>query len=213
VIGLYEIIMDQYITGTTIKTLREKMGMTQLQLADILGVSDKSVSKWETGKGYPDISLLKPIADAFSVSVSELLSGYAVSNTNISANMMRAKLYICPICGNVIASIGEAAVSCHGIQLSPAEAEEADDKHLLSVEVIDDEYFVHIDHDMSKEHYISFIMAVGADRIQMVKLYPEGSAEARFKRSLVKKFYFYCNHDGLFLHKVEYTPRKRTMII
>jgi len=194
--------MDQYVTGTTIKALREKSNMTQLRLADILGVSDKSVSKWETGKGYPDISLLQPLADAFSISVSELLSGNTINNTNISANMLRAKLYICPICGNVIQSIGEAAVSCHGIMLTPAETEEEDDKHQMSVEIVEDEYYVEINHDMTKDHYISFIAAVSGDRIQLVKLYPEGNAQARFKKSLVKRFYYYCNRDGLFCHNV-----------
>ena len=61
--------MDQYITGTLIKELREKKGLTQTELAKELAVSDKAVSKWETGKGYPDISLLEPIAKAFGISV------------------------------------------------------------------------------------------------------------------------------------------------
>ena len=57
--------MNQYITGTAIKELREQKKMTKLQLAEVLGVRDKTVSKWETAKGYPDITLLEPIADAF----------------------------------------------------------------------------------------------------------------------------------------------------
>ena len=75
--------MNQYITGTTIKELREKKNMTQLQLADILKVSDKTVSKWETAKGYPDITLLEPIADAFEISVPELISGQRIKNENV----------------------------------------------------------------------------------------------------------------------------------
>ena len=67
--------MNQYVTGTTIKELREKNKITQVQLAEKLGVSDKTVSKWETGKGYPDITLLEPIADALRVSVAELITG------------------------------------------------------------------------------------------------------------------------------------------
>ena len=66
--------MNQYVTGAVIKELREKNKMTQLQLADRLGVSDKTVSKWETAKGYPDIALLEPIAGAFRISVMELIS-------------------------------------------------------------------------------------------------------------------------------------------
>ena len=77
--------MNTYITSTTIKTLREKKGITQAQLADLLGVSSKAISKWETAKGFPDITLIEPLAKALSVSVMELLSGDMVVNQNISA--------------------------------------------------------------------------------------------------------------------------------
>ena len=190
--------MNQYVTGAVIKELREKSKMTQLQLAGKLGVSDKTVSKWETGKGYPDITLLEPIAEAFRISVTELISGNTIKNANVSANMLRSKFYVCPVCGNVIHSMGEAAINCHGILLSPIEAEETDEQHMIFIERVEDEYYVRIDHDMTKEHFISFIASVSSDNIQMVKLYPEGNAEARFKISGVKKIYFYCNRDGLF---------------
>ena len=190
--------MNQYVTGAVIKELREKSKMTQLQLAERLGVSDKAISKWETGKGYPDITLLEPIADAFSVSVTELISGNTVYNSNVSANMQRSKFYICPVCGNVIHSMGEAVIHCHGILLTPAEAEETEESHKIILERVEDEYYVRIDHDMTKNHYISFIAAQSSDRIQMVKLYPEENAEARFQISGVKRILFYCNRDGLF---------------
>lgn len=194
--------MNQYITGTAIRELREQRNMTQLQLAQVLGVSDKTVSKWETGKGYPDITLLEPIADAFRVSVPELISGHQIINKNVSANMIRSKFYVCPVCGNVIHGMGEAVIHCHGIQLLPADAEPTDENHKLFVERVEDEYLVRIDHDMKKTHYISFIAAVSSDRLQMVKLYPEGASEARFTISGVRMIYFYCNRDGLFSQDV-----------
>lgn len=194
--------MNQYVTGAVIKALREKNKLTQLQLADKLGVSDKTVSKWETGKGYPDITLLEPIADAFRVSVTELISGNTITNANVSANMMRSKFYICPVCGNVIHSIGEAVINCHGITLAPLEAEPTDERHMVFIERIEDEYYVRIEHPMTKEHYISFIAAASSDGMQMVKLYPEGSAETRFKVRGVKKIFFGCNRDGLFLQDI-----------
>ena len=190
--------MNQYVTGTAIRELREKNKLTQLQLAEKLGVSDKTVSKWETGKGYPDITLLEPIAEALRVSVTELISGNTVHNANVSANMLRSKFYVCPICGNVIHSMGEAAIHCHGIQLMPLEAESADDRHMIFIERVEDEYYVRIDHSMTKEHYISFVAAASSDDMQMVKLYPEGNAEARFKIRGVRRLFFYCNRDGLF---------------
>ena len=190
--------MNQYVTGAVIKGLREKNNVTQLQLAEKIGVSDKTISKWETGKGYPDITLLEPIADALSVSVAELISGNTVYNSNVSANMLRSKFYVCPVCGNVIHSMGEAVIHCHGVLLQPAEAEETDEDHKIFIERVEDEYYVRIDHEMNKNHYISFIAAASSDRMQMVKLYPEWEAEARFKISGIKKIYFYCNRSGLF---------------
>lgn len=190
--------MNQYVTGAVIKELREKNEMTQLQLADKLGVSDKTISKWETAKGYPDITLLEPIAEAFSISVPELISGNTVCNSNVSANVLKSKFYICPICKNVVHSMGEAVIHCHGVLLTASEPEEADENHKIFVERVEDEYYVRIEHDMTKNHYISFIAAQSSDRIQMVKLYPEGNAEARFKISGVRRILFYCNREGLF---------------
>ena len=163
-----------------------------------MNISDKTVSKWETAKGYPDISLLEPIAKIFDISVTELISGNAVINMNVSANMLRSKFYVCPVCGNSIHSMGEAVIQCHGIILTPCQAEKTDENHMIFVERIEDEYYIRIDHDMTKKHYISFIAGVSSDKVQIVKLYPEGNAEARLKINGVKKILFYCNRDGLF---------------
>ena len=163
-----------------------------------MNVSDKTVSKWETAKGYPDISLLEPIAKIFNISVTELISGNSVSNGNISANMLRSKFYVCPVCGNSIHSMGEAVIQCHGIMLTPCQTEETDENHMIFIERVEDEYYVRIEHDMTKQHYISFIAALSSDKLQMIKLYPEGNAEARIKMNGVKKILFYCNKDGLF---------------
>ncbi len=191
--------MNQYVTGAVIKELREKNRMTQRELAEKLGVSDKTVSKWETAKGYPDITLLEPIAEAFRISVTELISGNPIHNANVSANMLRSKFYVCPVCGNVIHSMGEAEIHCHGILLTPLEAELTDEQHMIFLERVEDEYYVRIDHDMTKEHYISFVAAASSDGLQMVKLYPEGNAEARFKIRGVRRIFFCCNRDGLFM--------------
>ena len=190
--------MDRYVTGTVIKELREKYQLTQAEFAAKLNVSDKTVSKWETAKGYPDISLLEPIAQIFNISVTELISGNSVSNGNVSANMLRSKFYVCPVCGNSIHSMGEAVIQCHGIMLTPCQAEETDETHMIFIECVEDEYYVRIEHDMTKQHYISFIAALSSDKLQMIKIYPEGNAEARIKINGVKKILFYCNKDGLF---------------
>ncbi len=190
--------MDKYITGDVIRTLREKKNMTQEQLAERLFVSSKAVSKWETGKGYPDISLIEPLAGELGISVVELLSGNCITNTNRSSNMYKSRFCVCPVCGNVIASVGEALVMCCGITLPPMEAEEPDEEHRISVEKIEDEYFVSVDHPMTKDHYISFIAAVSDSGIQLSKMYPESNAETRFRTSRVRYIYAYCNRHGLY---------------
>ena len=182
--------MNAYLTGAVIRELREKNHLTQAQLAEKLNISDKTISKWETAKGYPDITLLKPIASVFGVSMMELLSGKTITNVNVSANMLRSKFYVCPVCGNVIHSIGEIAVSCHGVQLMPESAEPANENHEILIERTEDEYYVRVEHAMTKNHYISFIAAPSTDGFQMVKLYPEGAAEARLKISGVEKIFF-----------------------
>jgi len=190
--------MDRYLTGATIKGLREKQGLTQSQLAERLNVSDKAVSKWETGAGYPDITLLEPIAAALRVSVAELLAGAAVENANVGANMLKSCFYICPGCGNSIHAMGQAHVSCHGIALPPLSPEPVDERHVMPVSCEGDELFVRVEHAMSKLHHIVFLAAVSPDCVQIARLYPEGPAEAHFKRSSVHTLYCYCNKDGLF---------------
>lgn len=189
--------MNTYITGQTIKTLREKKGLTQSELADLIGVGSKAVSKWETAKGLPDITLIEPLAKALSVSVMELMSGNAVINKNLSSNVLRSKFYVCPICGNIIRSVGDTVISCCGITLPPLQAEEPDENHRITIEQVEDEYFVTVNHDMTKEHYISFIAHLTSDKSQFIKLYPEGNAEARLSLRGGGYLYIYCNKHSL----------------
>lgn len=194
--------MDNYVTGQTIKLLREKKGLTQAELAERLGVSAKAVSKWETAKGLPDISLIETLALSLSVSVMELMSGETVINKNVSANILRSKFYVCPICSNIIRSVGDAVINCHGITLPPLTAEETDENHTVTIEKVEDEHFVSVRHEMTKEHYISFICCVTSDRVQFVKLYPEGNAETRIQLRGSGFLYIYCNKHGLMKIKI-----------
>ena len=190
--------MDRYVTGAVIRKLRENKKMTQEELADQLFVSSKAISKWETGQGFPDISLIEPLAKALDISVIELLSGEDIRNSNRSSNMLKSRFYVCPVCGNVIRTIGESVVSCCGITLPALDPEEADGEHAISFENIEDEHYVSIDHPMTKDHYISFIAAVSDHGVQFVKLYPEGNAETRLRRDCIKYVYAYCNRHGLY---------------
>ncbi len=190
--------MNTYVTGAAIRQLREKRGMTQAELADKIGVSSKTVSKWETARGLPDITLLQPLAQALGVCVIELMNGEPITNRNVSANLLRCRLHVCPICGNVIHALGDALVSCCGVTLPALEAEEADDDHAISIERVEDEHFITVQHPMTKAHFISFMAFVTCDRMQLVKFYPEGNAETRMQLRGRGYLYWYCNRHGLF---------------
>ncbi len=189
--------MDCYVTAATIKTLRVRSGMTQAQLAERLHVSSKAVSRWETGKGFPDISLLEPLAAALGVSVIALMSGVPITNRNAAGNLNRLQFYICPICGNVLFAMGEAVTSCCGLTLPAAEPEPADTDHIMQVEEIEDELYVTVSHPMEKAHAISFLAYVTSDRIELKKLYPEGEVAARFFPRGDGDLYCCCNLHGL----------------
>lgn len=187
-----------YVTGNVIKTLREKNGITQKELAKIIGVSDKTVSKWETNRGLPDIGIIEELAKALGVSLSELLTGDLKTNENISGNIKKIQFYVCPICGNIIMSVGEGHFSCCGIALPKQEPESMDEEHSILVETIDDEYSITMQHPMNKEHYISFIAYITSGSMEMIKLYPEQDISIRFRKKGHGILYAYCNRHGLF---------------
>jgi transcriptional regulator with XRE-family HTH domain len=190
--------MNNYITGKIIKELREREHLTQTELAEIIGVSDKAISKWETGKGLPDITLIEPLSKALKVSVIELMNGEYITNQNKVSNMLKSKFSVCPICGNIVYTIGENVNSCCGINLPTLEYEIENDDHLINCEEIENEYYISINHEMTKDHYVSFIAYITNDRCEIVKLYPEQDAEARFLKRGRGIIYIYCNRDGLF---------------
>ncbi len=189
--------MTNYVTGRAIKRLREKKGYTQKQLAALILVSDKAISKWESGRGLPDVSLLEPLAKALGVSVAELLSGACVVNQNRCGNIRKSRFYVCPVCRNVLYALGEGAFSCCGVTLPPLEAEQADGEHEMRAEQVENEYFVSMRHPIEKTHYISFFAFVTADKMTLVKLYPEQAAETRFPICGHGVLYAYCNRHGL----------------
>ena len=190
--------VNSYVTGAMIRKLREDKNLTQEELAKMLHVSGKAVSKWETGQGLPDISMLEPIAKALEISVIELFSGENVVNRNRSSNLLRSVCYVCPVCGNGILALGHAVVSCCGITLPPVSLEDEDEEHAISVSYDDGELLAALSHPMEKDHYITCLLAVSDNGCQFIKLYPEGEAMARFRPERVKWIYAYCNRHGMF---------------
>ena len=186
-----------YITGKIIKELRESKNLTQKQLGEIISVSDKTISKWETERGLPDITLIEPLAAALGISVAELLSGENITNKNRAGNIKRMKFYVCPVCGNIITAMGEGAFSCCGIIL-PALSPEAAPEDSFEIERPENDIFVRFNHPMTKEDYISFAAYISYNGIQIKKLYPEQEAEIRFPFTGKGKILFFSNREGLF---------------
>ena len=160
--------MNTYITGPTIKKLREAKGITQSDLAEQIGVSSKAISKWETSKGLPDITLIEPLSKALGVSIMELMSGDTVINRNVSCNLLRSKFYVCPVCGNIMHTAGEALISCCGITLPPLEAEEMDENHEICIEKVEDENFVTVNHPMEKSHFAKIYFTINIIKIFII---------------------------------------------
>lgn len=194
--------MNQYVTSQIIKTLREKRKMTQKELAEKLYVSEKTISKWETGNGFPDISILEDLAKNLDISIIELLNGKEIKNNNLSCNILKMKLYVCPISGNIITSMGESVVNSYGLTLTPLDPETPDEKHTINIEVIEDEYYITMNHPMTKDHYISFIAAIKDDSYELKKFYAESDLECRFKINRIKYLYYYCNRHGLYKYVI-----------
>lgn len=193
--------MNPTVSGSLVKQKRKALGLTQSQLAEKLGVSDKTVSKWETGRGFPDVSFLPALTETLGLSPQEWMQGEAVANRNRSANIKHTRFYVCPVCGNILTSVGEAVISCCGLTLPPLTSHEPDADHTPSVETVEDELYLTFPHEMTKEHYLSFVAALSSDRLDIVKLYPESDAALRLPRRATESVLVYCNRHGLFCIK------------
>lgn len=190
--------MDCIKVGNLIKKLRKEKNMTQKQLSDEMNISDKTISKWERGLGCPDVSLLGELSKIFKVNIDKILSGEMDCNMLNGGNMKKIKFYACPTCGNITTSLGEAEISCCGRILAPLTPKKCDEEHNIKIENIDNELYITFSHEMTKEHYISFVAYVTYDRVYFVKLYPEQGGEVRLPLSYKGKILLYCNNHGLY---------------
>lgn len=191
--------MDYHKVGTLISSLRKEKGYTQKQLAEMIQVSDKAVSKWERGMGCPDVSLLGELSAVLGVNIEKILTGQLDPNSEDGGNMKRIKFYICPDCGNILTATGEAEISCCGRRLASQVPQKADGNHRLHMEEVDDEFYITFEHEMTKEHFLSFVAYVNYNSIHLVRLYPEQSGEARMPRMRGGKFYFGCSRDRVWV--------------
>ena len=194
--------MNNIKIGNLIFRLRKESCLTQLQLAEKLNISDKTVSKWERGLGSPDISLIADLSKIFSVDLENLLSGELDSNGVLGGNIKNMSFYVCPDCGNLITAMAEAGISCCGKRLKPIQAKKADESEKLNVEVIENEYFISSNHEMKREHYISYIVLLTSDSIIMKKQYPEWDLQTRLPVFAHGRLLWYCTNHGLFYQNI-----------
>lgn len=190
--------MDCQKIGQMISRLRKERSMTQKQVADLMNISDKTISKWERGLGCPDLSLLPELSQIFGIHIEEILSGKINLNETVRGNMKKLKIYVCPQCQNLITATGNADISCCGKKLAPLHASKAEPEHILRIEPVEDELHISSAHEMSKEHYISFVICLTGDRVCIAKQYPEWNLSFRFQKSGHGKLYSYCSVHGLF---------------
>lgn len=189
-------------TGNLISQLRKEKGLTQKQLAYKLNICAKTVSKWETGHGFPDMSLISKLSDIFQVDISKLIDGEIPHKKPEAQNMKKTRFYVCEKCGNLLTSTNNSEIICCGRKLTPLKVKEADNSHSLSIEKIEDDYYITFSHPMTKDHYISFFSYVRFNRVLTVKLYPEQNGELRFPQMRGGRMHYYCNNHGLFQVKI-----------
>lgn len=194
--------MDLTKSAKLLLTLREKKGLTQKQVADYLGVLPKTVSKWECGHGFPDVSNIRRLADILGVSADTILKGEIMKNADEAGNMKKLKFYVCKSCGSFMQGIGDALPTCCGETLTPLSPKKAEGEHGISISEVEDDLYITFSHEMAKTHYISFVAAVGYDRVLTVKLYPEQDSAVRIPMLRRGHLFFYCTNHGLFEYSI-----------
>ena len=194
--------MDMRKTGKLLIRLRKEKGMTQRQAAELLQVSDRTISKWERGTGFPDVSLWKGISTLYGVEIEKMLDGDLQEKGRETGNMRRMKFYRCEYCGNILWSMGGGEISCCGRKLLPLQVKEIEDRHDVKVEETEHEYYISFSHEMNKEHYISFAALVSWDGVTLVRLYPEQASEVYLPRQRKGELYLCCSEHGLFRKKI-----------
>lgn len=195
--------MDLQKTGMLLATLRKQKGLTQKEIADKLGITPKTVSKWETGHGFPDVATVSSLAEILGVSEQTVLSGKLEIGRGESGNMKKTKFYVCPTCGSFLTGTANSQIVCCGKPLEALVPKKVDSDHEIRITQPDDEFYIEFHHPMTKEHYISFVSYVRFDRILTVRLYPEQDGAVRIPRMYGGKLYSYCNRHGLMEHPLK----------
>lgn len=190
--------MEKGNTGRLLTRLRKELGLTQKELGERLQVSDRTISKWERGVGLPDVFLLKEIAKVFGVEIEGILTGELFEQEKNGGNMKKMTFFVCDHCGSIYWGTGKGEFTCCGRKQSALIAQKMEGCHEAKIEEMDGEWYVSFDHEMSKEHFITFVAWVNIDRVTVVRLYPEQSGAVRLPKGRRGTLYLGCSQDGLF---------------
>ena len=202
--------MDQEKIGLLIRKLRTEKGLTQAELAEKLHISNKTVSKWECGSGCPEVSLFPALTDILDIDFSALFTGKMEEKPTDSGNLRRLQFYICPDCGNLITATSAATVTCCSKVLTAHKLQRAGED--IRIELVDHEYYISSEHEMSRQHYITFVALRSSDQLVLRKLYPEWNIELQMPYIPGAMLIWHCTKHGLFYQPVpQYrrTPRAR----
>ena len=188
--------MDQQMIGSLIRKLRLEKNLTQTALAQILHISNKTVSKWECGSGCPDVSLFPALSETLGADFSALFTGEIEEKAADSGNLRRLRFYICPDCGNLITTTSSASIACCGKVLAAQKLQRA--REGVHVELEDHEYYISSDHEMIRDHYITFIALRSSEQLTLRKLYPEWNVQIRLPYIPGATLIWHCKQHGLF---------------
>jgi len=197
--GSMENTMNAEKTGKLIHDARVNKNLTQKQLAEIIGVTDKAVCKWEKGHGCPDITLLRNLSVALEIDIQSILRGELGLTKTHGGNMKRIKFYRCLECGNLITSTKEIELSCCGNRLESLSAAESNDSKEFEPEIneYDGQFTVKFNHPMVKDNYISNIISVQYDRCTVINLFAEQEALVTIPQIRGIKLYVVTNNNEL----------------
>lgn len=194
--------VDQIRMGALIARLRREKRLTQLQLAEQMHISDKTISKWERGKGCPDVSMLPELSRILEVDLEGLLSGQLDANTMWRRDMKRMNFFLCPDCGNLIMALADASVSCCGKRLQAVQPQKASEAERLSVERIENDYYITAAHPMEKAHFISFVALATGDSLLLRRQFPEWELQTRIPAIAHGRLLWHCTRHGLFYQEI-----------
>ena len=162
--------MDCAKTGEMIRSLRKEKGLTQQRLADQLRISPKTISKWEQGRGAPDVSLWPALSAILGADMHKLIAGQMQPNRRDGGKVRSARFYVCPYCGSIHWGTGEAEILCCGRRVEALAPAPVPEEWALRGEEIDGEMFVTFQHPMTKAHHVAFAMRKVDERIIIVKM-------------------------------------------